>query len=143
MQDDACRYQIGDTQPAAIDQCPETPQATPGNIAIAGRVRDTDGREIPETPIGPTAVLLEPDTAPRFDECGADGYLFEGRSPGLCGKLRDSIGSKLVTVEWFESEDFARILDDTGQELPSVIAYWFAWYAFHPDTDVFRAGDPE
>jgi len=58
-------------------------------------------------------------------------------------KFEDSIGSKLVTVEWFESEDFARILDDRGQELPSVIAYWFAWYAFHPDTDVFRAGDPE
>lgn len=56
-------------------------------------------------------------------------------------RFEDSIGSKTFTVEWFESEDFARILDDSGQELPSVIAYWFAWYAFHPDTEIFRAND--
>jgi hypothetical protein len=70
-------------------------------------------------------------------------YPFKELEKNQQKKFEDSIGSKLVTVEWFESEDFARILDDTGQELPSVIAYWFAWYAFHPDTDVFRAGDPE
>ena len=23
-------------------------------------------------------------------------------------------------------------------ELSSIIAYWFAWYAFHPDTEIFH-----
>ena len=55
----------------------------------------------------------------------------------------DVIGSRSVTVEWFEAEKFARILDDRGQELPSVIAYWFAWYAFYPESEIFRAGDRE
>jgi hypothetical protein len=70
-------------------------------------------------------------------------YPFKELEKNQQKKFEDSVGGTTITVEWFESEDFARILDDTGQELPSVIAYWFAWYAFHPDTDVFRAGDPE
>ena len=70
-------------------------------------------------------------------------YPFKELEKNQQKKFEDSVGGTTVTVEWFESEDFARILDDTGQELPSVIAYWFAWYAFHPDTDIFRAGDPD
>jgi hypothetical protein len=57
--------------------------------------------------------------------------------------FEDKIGDRTVTIEWLETENFARILDDTGEELPTVIAYWFAWYAFHPDTEVFRADDPK
>lgn len=56
-------------------------------------------------------------------------------------RFEDVIGDKAVTVEWFESDDFAHILDDKGEELSTVIAYWFAWYAFHPETEIFRAGD--
>ena len=56
-------------------------------------------------------------------------------------RFEDSLGGKTFTVEWFESDDFARILDDNGQEIPSVIAYWFAWYAFHPDTEIFHASE--
>ena len=29
--------------------------------------------------------------------------------------------------------------DASGDMLPGIIAYWFAWYAFHPDTRVYRA----
>ena len=29
--------------------------------------------------------------------------------------------------------------DDQGNALPGVIAFWFAWYVFHPDTGVYRA----
>lgn len=70
-------------------------------------------------------------------------YPFEELEKNMQERFDDSIGSKTVTIEWNESEDFARILDDNGQEIPSVIAYWFAWYAFHPDTEIFRASDPE
>ena len=70
-------------------------------------------------------------------------YPFEELEKNKQDRFDDSIGSMTVTVEWSESEDFARILDDTGQEIPSVIGYWFAWFAFHPDTEVFRASDAE
>ena len=70
-------------------------------------------------------------------------YPFKELEKNQQKKFEDSVGGTTVTVEWFEAEDFARILDDTGQEVPSVIAYWFAWYAFHPDTGIYRAGDPE
>lgn len=52
--------------------------------------------------------------------------------------FEDVIGDHQVTIEWSETDDFARVLDDGGEELPSVIAYWFAWYAFHPDTEIFH-----
>ncbi len=55
----------------------------------------------------------------------------------------DSIGGKPVTVEWSDDDNFARVLDENGDELPSIIAYWFAWYAFHPDTELFRAAAAE
>jgi hypothetical protein len=69
------------------------------------------------------------------------GYPFKELEKNGQEQFDDVIGGRFLTVEWFESENFARILDDSGQEIPSVIAYWFAWYAFHPDTEIFRASD--
>ncbi len=70
-------------------------------------------------------------------------YPFEELEKNRQERFEDSLGGQTFTVEWSKAEDFARILDDHGQEIPSVIAYWFAWYAFHPDTEIFRASDRE
>gem|GEM_PF-3264164 len=35
--------------------------------------------------------------------------------------------------------DRATVHDANGAQVPTVVGYWFAWYAFHPDTAVFRA----
>jgi len=51
----------------------------------------------------------------------------------------DTVGDTPVTIEWLEDEQYARALDREKRELPTVIVYWFAWYAFHPGTEVFRA----
>lgn len=43
-------------------------------------------------------------------------------------------------VVFYDSENqTARIIDDEGQELPTLLAFWFAWYAFHPDTEIHTA----
>ena len=55
--------------------------------------------------------------------------------------MSDSVGSESVTIEWSETDQFARVLGEEGEELPSVIAFWFAWFAFHPDTEIFRVAD--
>jgi hypothetical protein len=52
----------------------------------------------------------------------------------------DSIGDTTLTIEWHEEEKFARAISSDGKEIPTVIVYWFAWYAFHPTTAIFQAG---
>ena len=49
----------------------------------------------------------------------------------------DSVGGTKLTIEWQEDDKYARAIDSKGNEIPSVIVYWFAWYAFHPGTEVF------
>jgi len=33
----------------------------------------------------------------------------------------------------------ADVVENNGRSLPGVTAYWFAWYAFHPDTGIYVA----
>lgn len=51
----------------------------------------------------------------------------------------DTIANKEITIEWQEDEQYARALDSNGEEITTVIVYWFAWYAFHSDTEIFTA----
>lgn len=52
----------------------------------------------------------------------------------------DQVGTQQLRIVWSKSEKTATVFDQNGEEIPSLIAYWFAWYAFHPDTGIF---DPE
>lgn len=51
----------------------------------------------------------------------------------------DRIGDRGVRVEYDAAHRTGRVLDATGQEIPSVIGFWFAWFAFHPETEVYTA----
>ncbi len=55
--------------------------------------------------------------------------------------MSDDIGDESVTIEWSIEDQSARVLNDEGEELASVTAYWFAWFAFHPDTEIFRVAE--
>jgi hypothetical protein len=50
----------------------------------------------------------------------------------------DTINGKPYTIHWSEEDEYARIVSADGDEFPSVIVYWFAWFAFHPETLVFE-----
>jgi len=50
----------------------------------------------------------------------------------------DLLGSKRVILSYDRASRTARIRDNEGRELPAVVAYWFAWAAFHPKTEVYR-----
>jgi hypothetical protein len=54
-------------------------------------------------------------------------------------RFDDTFASKMLTIEWLQDDKTARALDENGEQLPAVLAYWFAWYAFHPDTLIFKA----
>lgn len=53
-------------------------------------------------------------------------YLFEDRS---------------YRVHWDKHNNSAWITDNNDNKQPATLLYWFAWYAFYPDTAIFTAKD--
>lgn len=41
------------------------------------------------------------------------------------------------TVYFDEENKTARIVDEDGTEIATTLVFWFAWYAFHPDTKIY------
>ncbi|WP_151702323.1 DUF3179 domain-containing protein [Nitrincola alkalilacustris] len=54
------------------------------------------------------------------------------------GRLEDNIGGELISLEFDAQAQTGRVFDHEGTELPSLIAFWFAWFGFHPETRVFE-----
>ena len=57
----------------------------------------------------------------------------------LSGAATDVVGSENITIHYDHVSRTARIRDQQGDDLPSVVAYWFAWAAFHPETKLYQA----
>jgi hypothetical protein len=53
-------------------------------------------------------------------------------------EFRDRIGEREVIVRYDDASTSAEILGPDGKVLPSVMAYWFAWYTFNPETQVYK-----
>ena len=51
----------------------------------------------------------------------------------------DSVNGKSFTIHWNKKEQSGYLLDEDGIIVPVVQSYWFAWYAFHPESKVFTA----
>ena len=49
------------------------------------------------------------------------------------------VGGQTVTVHYDPTGPSAELRDRDGRLLPGVRAFWFAWYAFHPHTRIYRA----
>ncbi len=54
--------------------------------------------------------------------------------------LTDKFSGKTLKIYFEKEYQSARIADENDEELPYMATFWFAWYAFHPDTKVFKAG---
>ena len=54
-------------------------------------------------------------------------------------EFEDVIAGQTVRIIWSEAGQSAYALDAEGRQLPSVSAYWFAWFSFHPHTLIYRA----
>ena len=50
----------------------------------------------------------------------------------------DEVGGQKLVVFWNEESKTAYIENEQETVLPSTIGFWFAWYTFHPETDVFK-----
>jgi hypothetical protein len=54
-------------------------------------------------------------------------------------RLEDRIGDHLVRIELDRDSGRVSAVSDRGQPVPGVVAYWFAWAAFHPETEVWAS----
>ncbi len=53
-------------------------------------------------------------------------------------RFKDQLGLEGIEIVYEPEFKTTVVLDQKGKEIPSLIAYWFAWSAFHPDTEIFR-----
>jgi Protein of unknown function (DUF3179) len=64
-------------------------------------------------------------------------YPFSQLPKGL-NEIRDKVGGKNIRLVFDGANRSGRIFAG-DRLLPSTMSYWFAWYAFHPDTLVYQA----
>ena len=53
------------------------------------------------------------------------------------GVIEDRIGDVEVKVERLEDGRVKVVRTDTGEEIVKERDFWFAWYAFHPETELY------
>lgn len=58
------------------------------------------------------------------------------RSPAT---FNDEFQGQRFTVQYDKKNETASIVGEDGEDLPTLMSFWFAWYAFHPDTDIYEA----
>jgi hypothetical protein len=68
----------------------------------------------------------------------AKAYPFVELAKGS-GEVKDVLAGENVLVRYSHDHKSAEIFDDDGNPLPGVALFWFAWYAFHPGTEIYRA----
>ncbi|MEM6985593.1 MAG: DUF3179 domain-containing protein [Pseudomonadota bacterium] len=54
-------------------------------------------------------------------------------------RIEDAIGDTDVSITFDPEHRTASVYSSSGEELPGIVSFWFAWYAFHPETEVFTA----
>jgi hypothetical protein len=52
--------------------------------------------------------------------------------------IQDRFGGQLFTIHWDKNNQQASITDTAGNLVPTIEGFWFAWFTFHPDTEVYR-----
>jgi hypothetical protein len=53
--------------------------------------------------------------------------------------VEDEIAGQKVVVRFNSEARSGGVFSEDGSEIPSTIAYWFAWISFYPTSDVYRA----
>ncbi|SDS46022.1 DUF3179 domain-containing protein [Christiangramia echinicola] len=54
--------------------------------------------------------------------------------------LEDTFAGQKLKIKYDSKAQSAEILDASGNLLPAITNFWFAWYAFNPDTEVYQYG---
>jgi hypothetical protein len=82
-------------------------------------------------PVGRLDPRLHPKEQVFGVRSGNDALAVPRKLVQARGKVMGRLGKREII---FKYEDGVRAFLKDGSEIPGVIAYWFAWYAFHPKT---------
>lgn len=53
--------------------------------------------------------------------------------------IKDVVNGQQLKINYSAKNHSASIFDAEGNPLPAVTNFWFAWFAFNPETEIFRA----
>ncbi|MDJ0880494.1 MAG: DUF3179 domain-containing protein [Gammaproteobacteria bacterium] len=53
--------------------------------------------------------------------------------------IKDTFAGKQVALHWDKENQQATLKDAAGNRIAAIEGFWFAWFAFHPETEVYRA----
>ena len=56
-------------------------------------------------------------------------------NPGI---HKDKIGNHAIQIEISPQGEVVAVRDSEGQAIPAIYSYWFAWQAFHRETEVYK-----
>jgi hypothetical protein len=65
-------------------------------------------------------------------------YPFKELKKGA-SRFDDEFAGDVFSVEFDAKHRTARVTKADGSEVPTTMAFWFAWYAFHPETEIHKA----
>ena len=65
-------------------------------------------------------------------------YPFSELEKSKGGIVHETFQGQTIKIVYDAKHKSAEIFDDGGKPLPSIANFWFAWYAFHPDTEVYQ-----
>ena len=54
-------------------------------------------------------------------------------------RFTDTINGISITIDWDSTNQSVNLSNSEGVEIAGIQGFWFAWFAFHPDTLVFQA----
>lgn len=69
----------------------------------------------------------------------AKAYPFVELRRHASNRFKDSIADRSFLILWDEAHETASIETADGTPVVTTISYWFAWYNFHPETEIFRS----
>jgi hypothetical protein len=55
----------------------------------------------------------------------------------------EKVNNQMITLSYDRKYRTAAVFSKQGKRLSSVRTFWFAWYAFHPESEVYAATKPE
>ena len=60
------------------------------------------------------------------------------RAVDKSGELVDTVAGRRMRIRYDPQHGSAEALDEQGRAWPGTMAFWFAWVAFHPQTEVLK-----
>lgn len=66
-------------------------------------------------------------------------FLELAKVAGASAEVSDTIGGRRVLVRYSQTHQSADAFDERGKAIAGMTMFWFAWYTFHPETEIYRA----